>query len=41
MQMLLPIQARQINFSEGWSRVGKLEHRLIGTKLVQTETVPL
>jgi integrase len=41
VQMLLSTYARWINSSEDWSEVGKLEQSLIGTKLVQTETVPL
>lgn len=41
VQMLLTTYARWINSSEDWSEVGKLEQSLIGTKLVQTETVPL
>lgn len=41
VQMLLTTYARWINSSEDWSEVGKLEQSLIGTKLVQAETVPL
>jgi len=41
VQMLLTTYARWINSSEDWNEVGKLEQSLIGTKLVQTETVPL
>ena len=41
VQMLLSTYARWMNSSEDWSEVGKLEQSLIGTKLVQTETVPL
>lgn len=41
VQMLLTTYARWINSSGDWSEVGKLEQSLIGTKLVQTESVPL
>ncbi|APC18125.1 site-specific integrase [Pseudomonas frederiksbergensis] len=41
VQMLLSTYARWINSSEDWSELGKLEQSLNGTKLVQTETVPL
>jgi integrase len=41
VQMLLTTYARWINSSEDWNEVGTLEQSLIGTKLVQTETVPL
>lgn len=41
VQMLLSTYARWINSSTDWSELGKLESKLIGTKSVQTETVPL
>ncbi|MNF51507.1 putative prophage phiRv2 integrase [compost metagenome] len=41
VQMLLSTYARWINSSTDWGELGKLENSLIGTKLVQTETVPL
>ncbi|WP_232245578.1 tyrosine-type recombinase/integrase [Pseudomonas moraviensis] len=41
VQMLLSTYARWINSSTDWGEFGKLENSLIGTKLVQTETVPL
>lgn len=41
VQMLLSTYARWINSSTDWVELGKLENSLIGTKLVQTETVPL
>ncbi|MNJ24871.1 hypothetical protein D3C77_193000 [compost metagenome] len=41
VQMLLSTYARWINSSTDWSELGKLESKLVGTKSVQTETVPL
>jgi len=41
VQMLLSTYARRINSSTDWGELGKLENSLIGTKLVQAETVPL
>ena len=41
VQMLLSTYARWINSSTAWGELGKLENSWIGTKLVQTETVPL
>jgi integrase len=41
VQILLSTYARWINASTDWSELGKLEKSLIGTQLVQTETVPL
>ncbi|WP_371922257.1 hypothetical protein [Pseudomonas sp. DG56-2] len=41
VQMLLSTYARWINSSTDWNELGKLESKLIGTKSVQTETVPL
>lgn len=41
VQMLLSTYARWINSSTDWGELGKLENSWIGTKLVQTETVPL
>lgn len=41
VQMLLSTYARWINSSIDWGELGRLENSLIGTKLVQTETVPL
>jgi len=41
VQMLLSTYARWINSSTDWGELGKLEQSLIGTKSVQTETVPL
>ncbi|RON92246.1 hypothetical protein BK668_05535 [Pseudomonas fluorescens] len=41
VQMLLSTYARWINSSTDWGELGRLENSLIGTKLVQTETVPL
>ncbi|KNH29177.1 integrase [Pseudomonas syringae] len=41
VQMLLSAYARWINSSTDWGELGKLENSWIGTKLVQTETVPL
>jgi integrase len=41
VQMLLSTYARWTHPSSDWVELGKLENSLIGTKLVQTETVPL
>jgi integrase len=41
VQMLLSTSARWINSSIDWCELGTLEKSLIGTQLVQTETVPL
>lgn len=41
MQMPALTSARRIHASEDWRYPGKLEQSLIGTKLVQTDTVPL
>jgi integrase len=41
VQMLLSTRTRWISASTDWSEPGKFEKSLIGTKLVQTETVPL
>jgi integrase len=41
VQMLLSTYARWINSSTDWCELGTLEKSLIGTQLVQTETVPL
>jgi hypothetical protein len=41
VQILLSTYARWINASTDWGELGKLEKSLIGTQLVQTETVPL
>ena len=41
VQMLLSTYAKWLNSSHDWSELDKLETSLIGTKLVQTETVPL
>jgi integrase len=41
VQILLSTYARWINTSTDWGELGKLEKSLIGTQLVQTETVPL
>ena len=40
VRMLLTLYTRRISPSEDWSKLGKLENSLNGTKLVQTETVP-
>jgi integrase len=41
VQMLLSTRTRWISASTDWSEPGKFEKSLIGTQLVQTETVPL